>query len=799
MTNSPVPMPLQRVLSAQGGANVTLQLFGQGRFLLAASCGPQSAARMLLVDGGRVLQTLQVELQLADMAAGAEPLPRLPLGVEADRSAWAPHLLPILDASVSAGGQRLLVCGGRTVRVHELEEGSIQWRRRGMLREHGASLSVCAISADAEWAASADAGGQVLVWGVDSTSVLHRMRVSSSPQTLAWIWKDQLVALGDDRGRVICWEIQQGRRHLQFQAHAGPVRRLWFDAASSLLATAGADGVARLWDLQRGAQSGPDLPHRAAEVLDVTVVAQGRVVLTAADDGCVRAFSAGSGAELACWKDEEPIWRLAADEASQSLLLAGPRTLRVAALDVARLREQAATSSRVQVVPSNQDAYGKLPVQPPSTWTGHPSQAPVGSMLAARATGELPLPDQSHARIERGDPPPRPSPAQAGAATAQPAPWMPPAAGSAPPAPRMPLAAAQSQAPWMAPAAPPRAAASAPPAPWMPPAGAASAAPVPPWERAPAATPATQALSAIPSPGLPGATSRGSANPASAFALDFFDDEPAAPSLAEPAAPASAGAARPAAVPPAKPRPRHQSGALPALGSDHVDPPLHRVDAQPGLSPARAAAEDLESLLAGDRRSPPPSATAAPTRSSPPPSSILAVFLLALLLGVIGWIGTERHYRFTAMPHSLGNGAADIEAHYEQTVRSAQATYDRERARIEAEIESLGADGTLVESEVERMRRVRRRQLETIHQTLQTALRDAETQRGQNLGGLDGARRSAAEELALQGGVATGALSFLFGLVVLLALERRSGSRKPLVRLSRPVSAREDGPPAASS
>ena len=80
----------QRILSGNQGANAALKVFGRGKYLLGGWCGPQSTVDLWQVEPFRALQSVTLEMQLADMAAGAEAPLVVPPGVSADRSDWAP-------------------------------------------------------------------------------------------------------------------------------------------------------------------------------------------------------------------------------------------------------------------------------------------------------------------------------------------------------------------------------------------------------------------------------------------------------------------------------------------------------------------------------------------------------------------------------------------------------------------------------------------------------------------------------------------------------------------------------------
>ncbi|MBU6161093.1 MAG: hypothetical protein KGO50_08220, partial [Myxococcales bacterium] len=392
----------QRILSGHQGANAALKVFGRGKYLLGGWCGSQSTVDIWQVEPFRALQSVTLEMQLADMAAGAEAPLVIPPGVSADRSDWAPHLVPIVDASVCASGARIVVAGGRGVRILELDGQQVQWRRRDIFRGHTATLTACVLNTDGELGASADQSGTVLLWDTESARELHRLRITTVPQCMSFIWQDHLLAVGDDRGRVICWEVTEGRRHLQFQAHRGAVTSLQFDAATGCLLTAGADGCARLWNLERGQQVGADMQH-SGPIHAAIIVNEGRFVLTGGADGLVAVWSAQDGLLLDWYNDGSPVFGLSAEDAIGTVVASGARAVKMLHLDRVMLRDVALSASRLSQMRQAQQVQGY--VAPPAVaavnYAGGAFQAPVGSVMAARQTSDLPVPEQSAARIDR--------------------------------------------------------------------------------------------------------------------------------------------------------------------------------------------------------------------------------------------------------------------------------------------------------------------------------------------------------------------------------------------------------------
>jgi hypothetical protein len=734
----------QRILSGHQGANAALQLFGRGKYLLGGWCGPQSAVELWQVEPSRVLQSITLEMQLADMAAGIEQPMVIPPGVSADRSDWAPHLVPVMDASVCASGARIVVAGGRGVRILELDGQQVQWRRRDIFRGHGTALTACALNTDGEMAASADQSGMVLVWGTESARELHRLQITTVPQCLSFIWQDHLIAVGDDRGRIICWEVAQGRRHLQFQAHHGAINSLHFDATTGCLVTSGADGCARIWNLERGAQVGVDLTHNGA-VHTAIVVNEGRFVLTGGADGRVGVWSAHDGLLLDWYNDGAPVFGLSAADAVGTVVASGSRSVKMLHLDWLRLRELALSASRASQARQSQEALGYA--APPSVaavnYSGVSNRAPVGSVMAARQTSDLPLPEQSAARIDRSQ--------SAGirAATGQ-------VPGSdtrfGPPATQA-MSAIVGPAPGTAAA-------------YGAYAGGLSGGP-------PHADGSAGVWTGAPSVSSPFGPPSSSPGASSSFADGFFEETDTSSSPAKATASQLPFHVSPHAPAQASLRPVTPLTSSPVTSRGAVDaPPRQSLSSDaaivvPGAYTGRSIDEDI---LEGAPRPKPPEIEA---RARFPIVAAGFVVVFALLGGFITFAISDRYYSSTGIPGGLQNRPVEIETSFDAAVNSAQAAFDQVRVQQEALMNEEAADPALLPSQVDRLRVMHERQIENARETLSEARLEAARQRDERVEALQPEREELAFNTGIRHGSYAGAILLLLGLVVIQVLEKR--------------------------
>ena len=198
-------------------------------------------------------------------------------------------------------GAALIAAGGSlgTIRSWELDSG----QRRGLdLTGHRGLVTGLAILTDdagRDQLASAGRDGTLRLWDLAEQRPVGSPRTSQGApiRSLAFLREAWLLATGDGRGTVTCWptdsQANDGGPVRTFAAHDGPVHALAEIPradASPLLATAGADGVVRIWDPNTGRQAGPEFAGHGARVTSLVAVRADGIVrlVSGTDDGSVR-------------------------------------------------------------------------------------------------------------------------------------------------------------------------------------------------------------------------------------------------------------------------------------------------------------------------------------------------------------------------------------------------------------------------------------------------------------------------------------------------------------------------------
>jgi WD40 repeat protein len=142
-----------------------------------------------------------------------------------------------------------------------------------------------------------------------------------------------VVTAGAD-GLVRVWDVSARRSLPLWVPHKGAVRAIAF-GPDGQLATAGEDHTARLWDVHTGQPLTPPLPHAGA-VIKLALSADGRQLLTGCVDGTIRLWDTGTGQPVSPPRRVEAAYRACLAPDGCSVLVAGDRTAVVWDVDGSR-------------------------------------------------------------------------------------------------------------------------------------------------------------------------------------------------------------------------------------------------------------------------------------------------------------------------------------------------------------------------------------------------------------------------------------------------------------------------------
>lgn len=270
--------------STDGSARLWDTRVGQQRAHLTGHAGGSTGVAFS-PDGATVATT------------GADGSTRL-WNVAASRQQTLPgHTGPVLSVAFSPDGRTLASASADgSVR---LREGTTGRARRSLVTESGRVLAI-AFAPDGALIASVGDDQVVQLWNPVTGQEVGRLarpgpvsRIAFSPDG------KRLATAGDDRV-IRLWDTADARSALPgalpaeprytLRGHTDSIQSVAFSPDGSLLASAGLDGDARLWDLARGNGYTRVLPGHAGPVRSVAFSPDGSALATAGADGTVRVW-----------------------------------------------------------------------------------------------------------------------------------------------------------------------------------------------------------------------------------------------------------------------------------------------------------------------------------------------------------------------------------------------------------------------------------------------------------------------------------------------------------------------------
>lgn len=138
------------------------------------------------------------------------------------------------------------------------------------------------ISPDNTYLAGLTVNGKVLVWQIDSGNQVVLLdlgeKVITSLRFVPW---DQQLVTGDSSGNIELWNTSDKKISASFEGHGSPVAHIVFNRTQKQMATAGKDGVIKLWDMSDLGEVPPVITDSGNNILKLGFTDNGRALLAA--------------------------------------------------------------------------------------------------------------------------------------------------------------------------------------------------------------------------------------------------------------------------------------------------------------------------------------------------------------------------------------------------------------------------------------------------------------------------------------------------------------------------------------
>ncbi|REJ88130.1 MAG: hypothetical protein DWQ34_23190 [Planctomycetota bacterium] len=166
-----------------------------------------------------------------------------------------------------------------------------------------APIRALEIAAGGEWSAAASDDKTITVWNHAEKAEPLKLTGHTEPVlTLSASPDETLLAAGDAAGEIRLWNIADGKETGALGAHAGPVAGVAWHPEQPHLLSAGADGTLKWW--QTPLTPPRDLLAHPQAVTAIAATADGKLIATAAADKIVRLLDVESGEQTLATKQQ---------------------------------------------------------------------------------------------------------------------------------------------------------------------------------------------------------------------------------------------------------------------------------------------------------------------------------------------------------------------------------------------------------------------------------------------------------------------------------------------------------------
>jgi len=197
--------------------------------------------------------------------------------------------------AVAANGQRLAVAGsGTQIFIWDLAQ-KIPIQVIEGLRQETRALS---FALDGQTLAAAGIERKLRIFDVASAALLEQVETLAPIQTMAVDPRTGVLVTGDQAGVLTLRDMKTGRAEVAWQAHGDWILSLAISPDGTLLASAGADRLVRIWSLASRKRLFSLLGHDG-KVLSVDFSADGSRLASASEDKTVRIWNPVTGKAMA--------------------------------------------------------------------------------------------------------------------------------------------------------------------------------------------------------------------------------------------------------------------------------------------------------------------------------------------------------------------------------------------------------------------------------------------------------------------------------------------------------------------
>ncbi|OVE75272.1 hypothetical protein BVX98_07980 [bacterium F11] len=180
------------------------------------------------------------------------------------------------------------------------------------LRKHNEMISVMAFSSDDRLLVTGDSKGRVVLWDVDSAKIETETKVGkNSIVGLGFEENEDEISISDENGQFLLWNAVRNRSQTRIKGFDGEYTALAYHRPSGLTLQALRSGELTFGQRGEDHQSLIREPDPAAPVVSVDISPDGKLMASVSGSGVVKIWNVEQGVELARWRGQVGINRLA--------------------------------------------------------------------------------------------------------------------------------------------------------------------------------------------------------------------------------------------------------------------------------------------------------------------------------------------------------------------------------------------------------------------------------------------------------------------------------------------------------
>ena len=291
---APVRGHSQPVVAVALTENGQLLVTGSGDKTVRVSTVSDGQPKFAMNDFPQPIQTLAVSSQVAKIGVGdvAGEIQIRSMDKGEMLSTWGAHVGGVTGLQFLGNGERMASSGADgTAKIWTLPIAAPT-----TVKSHDQSITALTIAHDGKQLISAGLDEWIRVYSLESQQQTASWKSTIGPVTaLAISADDKLLVTGSNSGKWQSWSLPDHVEQQQQMGHAGGIHSIAVHPGSGEIATAGADGLIKLW---KGAEMPRELAGHSGAVLAVAFTPDGASVISGGADASVRRWNVSDGAQV---------------------------------------------------------------------------------------------------------------------------------------------------------------------------------------------------------------------------------------------------------------------------------------------------------------------------------------------------------------------------------------------------------------------------------------------------------------------------------------------------------------------